>query len=559
MWTTICLSSIFLLYHIINTTELKNGATFNKPEIKLTDPKKAEKIALNSRFTLMCSVLIQTIHGQSPKILYSFYKGDAREYLLSNVTSNKEQCNYSVESAKASHSGYYMCAVRIGNETKESGTRYISVTGQLQRPVLKINPTQLVKGDSSNLTCEASYEIPSLKFIFYQNGERLGDKIIKDKQFAVYRLQEVTHDGATNYSCTVESDDSNSKSPKSEMVQIITHVPVSNPVLNFKNSSVVQLGRNATLFCNLSSGTPPINFTLFLQSKSFSTVTSNTQDAVFNVSIIDLARSGEYKCKADNRFSKTGKYSNGINLTVIVPVTTPKLTVNQDSLRITKGQEVILYCHSINGTSPITYDLFLNNICLQSITEHHGNRSTFHVLINETKDIGEYKCKATNLNCKYSNGINFTVEDSQANGSNYNRVLYVLVGIIIITIIIIIVCYITKHHHKKTEPEDISMTHDYYTVQEPESLDATQSVQYTSVVITGSKNDCEGIYSNIRPTNKVRPRRDTEVIYSEIKKPGASADGDSSSSDEDNSVQYIQLDIKALCGEPAQKQESMFI
>ncbi|XP_072414918.1 platelet endothelial cell adhesion molecule isoform X2 [Chiloscyllium punctatum] len=490
-------------------TESENGVIINSVKLKY-NPADAGGIKQGSNITLTCSVDILTPSGQSPQISYLFYKGQAQDALLKTVTIQAQESQYLIQSARPSHSGYYSCEVEAGSQRKESVFSFITVTGNLQTPVLTIRPTEVILGDLTELCC-TSEEIPPLTFIFYThknglNPVRLHETSSKNKT-ATHQLR-VTTDTEQNYSCTIEVPAARSVSKHSEVVQLSVQNPFSDPMFEIEPSNEIFEGDKLTIKCRVMQLLPHVKPQLIIMKDTTPISTGNTSSVVFSktanatdtgkygcmarwnsvsqairrqvtvavpVSIptlmstpiggnvvedgsLDLScavlggsypitykfyqdtseiplhqitlnattavhhivsikngHSGKYSCEVSNSADQITRTKKSQYVTIIVRVPVSNPTIKCSSLKdvYKTGEWVILLCQSTNGTVPITYSLFSNKRLIYSISRSDREPAAFKVLLNETKDGGEYKCKAENEIpnlSKYSKGINITIK-----------------------------------------------------------------------------------------------------------------------------------------------------
>ncbi|XP_043570959.1 platelet endothelial cell adhesion molecule-like isoform X2 [Chiloscyllium plagiosum] len=490
-------------------TESENGVIINSVKLKY-NPADAGGIKEGSNITLTCSVDILTPSGQSPQISYLFYKGQTQDVLLKIVTIQAQESQYLIQSARPSHSGYYSCEVAAGSQREESASTFITVTGNLQTPVLTVHPIEVILGDLTELCC-TSEEIPPLTFIFYTyknglNPVRLHENSSKNK--TVTHQLRVTTDTEKNYSCTIEVPAARSVSKHSEVVQLSVQNPFSDPMFEIEPSNEIFEGDKLTIKCRVTHLLPHVKPQLIIMKDTTPISTGNTSSVVFSktanatdtgkygcmarwnsvsqairrqvtvavpVSIptlmstpiggnvvedgsLDLScavlggsypitykfyqdtseiplhqitlnattavhhivsvkngHSGKYSCEVSNsanQITRTKK-SQYVTIIVRVPVSNPTIKCNSLKDVYKTGEWVILLCQSTNGTVPITYSLFSNKRLIYLISRSDREPATFKVLLNETKDGGEYKCKAENEIpnlSKYSKGINITIK-----------------------------------------------------------------------------------------------------------------------------------------------------
>ncbi|XP_043570962.1 platelet endothelial cell adhesion molecule-like isoform X5 [Chiloscyllium plagiosum] len=652
-------------------TESENGVIINSVKLKY-NPADAGGIKEGSNITLTCSVDILTPSGQSPQISYLFYKGQTQDVLLKIVTIQAQESQYLIQSARPSHSGYYSCEVAAGSQREESASTFITVTGNLQTPVLTVHPIEVILGDLTELCC-TSEEIPPLTFIFYTyknglNPVRLHENSSKNK--TVTHQLRVTTDTEKNYSCTIEVPAARSVSKHSEVVQLSVQNPFSDPMFEIEPSNEIFEGDKLTIKCRVTHLLPHVKPQLIIMKDTTPISTGNTSSVVFSktanatdtgkygcmarwnsvsqairrqvtvavpVSIptlmstpiggnvvedgsLDLScavlggsypitykfyqdtseiplhqitlnattavhhivsvkngHSGKYSCEVSNsanQITRTKK-SQYVTIIVRVPVSNPTIKCNSLKDVYKTGEWVILLCQSTNGTVPITYSLFSNKRLIYLISRSDREPATFKVLLNETKDGGEYKCKAENEIpnlSKYSKGINITIK-----GGGFLWWIYII--IVVISLMIIGLAILIAQHCKQwcknnegiNQEDESSKPSQRGPLQHNQgSLKKSMEVIYSKIgnithpklnqpdsdmLIEQQEADSdrnhEGDYTNIMSyqgnVTEDDSESDCEADYTNVtsKRKAASADSDTSS-DETNHVLYTQLDLAAL-------------
>ncbi|KFZ49267.1 Allergin-1, partial [Podiceps cristatus] len=210
---------------------------------------------------------------------------------------------------------------------------------------------------------------------------------------------------------------------------------LSNPrLIPVQGTLNVVMNQNVILSCHSDSGSPPVRYTLFKRNQKVST--SNRTDltpSLFNLTINSASDMGEYKCKAENNISSGGKYSNGLNFTLIEPISKPVLSSPTSQAK--KGQNVTLSCLSENGSLPITYTFFKGRRSISQSVMKKKEAAVIFLFINSSSDFGIYKCRAENSfrnNTKYSNSFNFTVAEERS----HSQPLIISLGLILLLFII---------------------------------------------------------------------------------------------------------------------------
>ncbi|XP_071430069.1 allergin-1 isoform X2 [Pithys albifrons albifrons] len=211
---------------------------------------------------------------------------------------------------------------------------------------------------------------------------------------------------------------------------------LSNPKLGpVQRGLNVVMKQNVTISCSSASGSPPVRYTLFKDSQQVSSLNRSDSDpALFTLTISSASDVGPYKCKAEDNTSPDGKYSNSLNFTLIEPISKPVLSSPTSHTR--KGQNVTLSCFSENGSLPITYQFFKGNRSISpQKTMHSREAAVISLFVNSSADSGTYKCKANNSfsnRAKYSYSFNFTLEEERS----HSQALLISLGLILLLLII---------------------------------------------------------------------------------------------------------------------------
>ncbi|KFO83189.1 Allergin-1, partial [Buceros rhinoceros silvestris] len=193
---------------------------------------------------------------------------------------------------------------------------------------------------------------------------------------------------------------------------------LSNPrLIPVQGTLNVVMNQNVTLSCHSDSGSPLVTYTLFKCSQKVLTLNqTDLTPGLFNLTIKSASDVGEYKCKAESHISRDSKYSNGLNFTLIEPISKPVLSSPTSQAK--KGQNVTLSCLSKNGSLPITYTFFKGNQSISSpVKMQTREAAVIFLFISSSSDFGTYKCKAENRvrnKTQYSRGFNFTLAEERS-------------------------------------------------------------------------------------------------------------------------------------------------
>ncbi|KFV04066.1 Allergin-1, partial [Tauraco erythrolophus] len=193
---------------------------------------------------------------------------------------------------------------------------------------------------------------------------------------------------------------------------------LSNPrLILLQGTRNVAMNQKVTLSCHSDSGSPPVKYTLFKHNQKLATLDrTDLTPGLFNLTINSASDLGEYKCKAENKITSGGKYSNSLNFILAEPISKPVLSSSTSQAK--KGQNVTLYCLSENGSLPITYIFFKGRQSISRPVKMRKREAAEIILfINSSSDFGTYTCRAENSfhnNTKHSNSFNFTLAEERS-------------------------------------------------------------------------------------------------------------------------------------------------
>uniref|UniRef100_A0A287AV62 Mast cell immunoglobulin like receptor 1 n=1 Tax=Sus scrofa TaxID=9823 RepID=A0A287AV62_PIG len=175
----------------------------------------------------------------------------------------------------------------------------------------------------------------------------------------------------------------------------------SSPNLESKTHEVMR-GQNVSLFCSHKNNSLEITYNLFLGGKNLGCHDRKGEPATFNLTISEARDLGPYKCKA--QVSNCSKYSYEFNFTFVDPVAAPVLNISV--IQTKTDQYIMLHCISFNGSLPINYTFFEENITISpTISKDVREPAEFNLTKSNTGEGKEYRCEAKNRlpnHAKYS-------------------------------------------------------------------------------------------------------------------------------------------------------------
>ncbi|XP_055983701.1 platelet endothelial cell adhesion molecule isoform X1 [Sorex fumeus] len=242
---------------------------------------------------------------------------------------------------------YFQCQASIVSgihvETSEaSKSDLVTVTESFSTPKFHISPVgRIIEGDQLHIKCtiQVTHLTQAYPEIIIQK-----DKVIvannRHSNEAVYSVMAlVEHHG--NYTCKVEA----SRISKTSSIMVNVTELFAKPQLESSAHHLDQ-GESLSLWCSIP-GDPAANFSI----QKGDMIVSQTQNFTTIASEWD---SGMYSCIAG--IGKVVKKSNLVQVAVCEMLSKPRI-FHDSSSEVIKGQTIQISCQSVNGTSPISYQL----------------------------------------------------------------------------------------------------------------------------------------------------------------------------------------------------------
>ncbi|XP_026936985.1 platelet endothelial cell adhesion molecule isoform X3 [Sagmatias obliquidens] len=281
------------------------------------------------------------------------------------------------------HAIWFQCQARIVSGTHVEPSRSIrselvTVRESFSNPKFHISPKgTIIEGDDLHIKCtiQVTHLAQSFPEIIIQKDKAIVAHSRHGNEAVYSVMATVEHNG--NYTCKVEAS---RISKVSSIVVNITEL-FSKPKLESSATRLDQ-GEGLNLWCSIP-GAPPANFTI----QKGGVVVSQAQNFTKIASEWD---SGTYTCVAG--IGKVVKSSNAVQIAVCEMLSKPSIFHDSRS-EVIKGQTIEVSCQSINGTSPIFYQLSKASKTLAS--QSMGSNEPAIFKDNPTKDV-EYHCIADN-------------------------------------------------------------------------------------------------------------------------------------------------------------------
>ncbi|XP_054460964.1 platelet endothelial cell adhesion molecule isoform X2 [Anoplopoma fimbria] len=436
------------------------------------------------------------------------------------LSSGHTKVNHS-KVALAKDPGKFECTLHMG-KVRKSDTKTISVTELFSVPTLTVSPAEVFHREYMTLSCksESSASERLARGELTYTLEPLGNRLI-NKGPGIFSGNTPPND--LNYTCVARAK---GIMKHSETLTIRPKTSVSSPKISVVGRAV--LGQPFKILCQSDNGSLPINYTLLWGYDQLNTtvVKQPSQQALFTVSITKPDEISKYMCEAKNRH-KEALRSRRLNATVIVPLTSPFLTVIPDLPEISEGVDLILIC-GVQGTPPVTFKFYRvgNDLPLYTTTSNR-NHTDYPVHGLSKEQSGIYYCEAVNhaRNVVYSDPV--TIEVRMA---LWKKV--VIGGFCLLALSVLAVVCVLCFRSKRVRLDGAAVS--VWSDRPPEAVNDEESsvmsnepdVEYTEVV-------------HPRPVDpaKVPLRKGTETVYSELQNsPHGAADHH-----DYGSVEYAEL------------------
>ncbi|KAL1778296.1 Fc receptor 5 [Sigmodon hispidus] len=313
---------------------------------------------------------------------------------------------------------WYQCRAETMNAqvTKQSLPIKISVQRALADLQVHIVPysTSVFEGQLLLFSCSVKGVPGPIKFSWYTVDKLNKEtKILKSSE-AEFTISRVSSSDSGDYYCEASNS---RRSFLSKVVPVTIKVPASQPVLTLSTGKTRALeGDLITLYCKSQKGSPPIQYEFYYEDVflDINTMLSGGGGAFFNFSMT-AERSGNYSCTADNGLG--AQRSEAVWISVIVPVSRPVLTLGVPEAQVVVGDVVELLCEALEGSPPILYHFYHQNVTLGSSSAPFGGKGSFNFSAT-AEHFGNFFCEADNgRGPQLSDTLALSVRDTTKNRS----------------------------------------------------------------------------------------------------------------------------------------------
>nr|XP_012604165.1 Fc receptor-like protein 5 isoform X2 [Microcebus murinus] len=372
----------------------RHSSFVSKPvTIEVKVPVSRPVLTLSSAGAPAFEGTIVTLHCEaergSSRITYQFYREDV--LLGSRVTPSGSGTSFSL-SLTTEHSGNYSCTADNGLGPQRSEAVSLSVTVPASRPVLTLRtpPAGAVEGHVVELHCEALRGSPPIRYQFLHEDVSLGSSSATSGGGASFNLS-LTAEHSGIYFCEA---DNGQGAQRSDTVSLSVTIPVSRPFLHLRAPRAqAAVGDMVELRCEATRGSPPISYQFYHEDATLGRSVAHTGGgASFNLSLT-AEHSGDYSCEADNGLG--AQRSEVVTLKVTVPASSPVLTLRAPGAQAAVGDMVELCCEALEGSPPILYRFYHENVTLWTSSALSGGGVSFNLSLT-AEHSGNFSCEADN-------------------------------------------------------------------------------------------------------------------------------------------------------------------
>uniref|UniRef100_A0A8C3KD72 Ig-like domain-containing protein n=1 Tax=Calidris pygmaea TaxID=425635 RepID=A0A8C3KD72_9CHAR len=174
----------------------------------------------------------------------------------------------------------------------------------------------VVMNQNVSLSCHLDSGFPPVKYTLFKHNQKVSTLNRPDLTPALFNLTINSAGDVGEYKCKAENIMS-SGGKYSNSLNFTLIEPISKPVLSSPTSQAKK-GQNVTLSCLSENGSLPITYIFFKGKRSISPPvrTHKREAAVIFLYISSSSDFGTYKCRAENSFHNSTKYSNSFNFTL---------------------------------------------------------------------------------------------------------------------------------------------------------------------------------------------------------------------------------------------------
>ncbi|XP_045692307.1 allergin-1 isoform X2 [Phyllostomus hastatus] len=281
-------------------------------------------------------------------------------------------------------------------------------TNKLTSPILNSETNIVTKGQNVSIICSSQSKLSPITYSLFRDQNCIGTQDSKGEHVTFnLSISEASDLGPYKCKTQVPSCKEHNCTRYSHEFSFM-FVELTSPILN-SETNIVMKGQNVSIICSSQSKLLPITYSLFRNKNCIGTQDSKGEHVTFNLSISEASDLGPYKCKTQVPSCKEHnctRYSHEFSFMFVDPVTTPVLNITRIA-----SHYVTLHCISSNGSLPINYTFFENNITISRVIIKNVREPAEFNLTKNRVGVEKYKCKAENRlprHVKYSHPITIT-------------------------------------------------------------------------------------------------------------------------------------------------------
>ncbi|NXM68307.1 MILR1 protein, partial [Serilophus lunatus] len=174
----------------------------------------------------------------------------------------------------------------------------------------------VVMNQNVTLSCCPGSGSAPVRYTLFKDSQQVSSSNSSDLTPVLFHLTISSASDVGTYKCKAEYNTSRD-GKYSNSLNFTLIEPISKPVLSSPTSQAKK-GQNVTLSCFSENGSLPITYIFFKGNQSISPrkTMQKREAAVIFIFVNSSTDSGTYKCKANNGFPNSAKYSNSLNFTL---------------------------------------------------------------------------------------------------------------------------------------------------------------------------------------------------------------------------------------------------